>query len=111
MGLFIGLEFASIVREVDGKIGNLHQSFFRSPKGTRVLAFIFVDDSASKDQIAIKPSVPESSSIGRNAALFDTIFCGLGDRVDLEAGAVGVSSDKVVGNVVGIKLATNCKGD
>ena len=55
--------------------------------------------------------MPKSSSIGRNATLFDSSIGKFRDGVDFKAGGVSVGPNDVEASLIGIKVFPNWKGD
>ena len=66
MALFVGFELLAVRAEVNGEVGDLEQRLRRPPQLRSILASVLKDNSPGENEVAVEPSMPQTSSIARH---------------------------------------------
>ena len=97
MSLIIWFEFwLSIKMDAEGR--HVHDSALGIPKrACKFIFFILVNNFASKSEISIEPSSPETTSVALNVHLLESTFVlNLRERSKLQYWRIGMATDDLV---------------
>lgn len=92
---------------MNGEIGDFQNGFFRLPQFWCVFLSILEHNLTSQNQVSIKPSMPQSSTISRNMKLFGCFEFSLWDWSQSETWTVSVSTNNFKSGIRWVERFTN----
>ena len=95
---------------MNSQIRDLQNGFLGLPKLRCELLAILVNDSTTQNQVSIKPSMPQSSSISRYVKLLGGFEFSLRDRCQSQTWAVSMGTNNLKPSVGGFEVLANVKG-
>ena len=95
---------------MNSQIRDLQNGFLGLPKLRCELLAILVNDSTTQNQVPIKPSMPQSSSISRYVELLGGFEFSLGDGCQSQTWAVSMGTNNLEPSVGGFEVLANVKG-
>lgn len=107
----IWLKFVSLGSQVNGQVWYFKQWILWLPEFWSILFTVLVDNSSCKDQVSVKPSVPETSSVSWYMELFHGFELSFWNWCNSQAWAVSMGTNDLESSVFWWESLSNVEGD